>query len=165
MCIEWAGINYPCTISDSAACWMDGCLHWLGLPNEQAGDAWVLQRCSGLNRTGLAGPPQDEPQDNIAAEFSVTADAASQNRAKRDFGLWLCITYITNFRIFRGSCTQPHSPIRAKFGTQEYTHGLHLHDKFHSDWFTVSPFSSRQPHILVHCVVASSSGPELNMSA
>ena len=25
-------------------------------------------------------------QDNIAAEFSVAADAASQNRGKRDFG-------------------------------------------------------------------------------
>jgi len=46
----------------------------------------VRQRCAGLNRTGLAGPPQDGPQDNIAAEFSVAADAASQNRAKRDFG-------------------------------------------------------------------------------
>ena len=41
-----------------------------------------------LNRTGLAGPLQDGPQDNIAAEFSVAADAASQNRAKRDFGLY-----------------------------------------------------------------------------
>jgi len=31
--------------------------------------------------------PQDGPQDNIAAEFSVAADAASQNRSKRNFGL------------------------------------------------------------------------------
>jgi len=43
----------------------------------------VRQRCTGLNRTGLAGPLQD----NIAAEFSVAADASSQNRAKSDFGL------------------------------------------------------------------------------
>ena len=34
-------------------------------------------RCAGLNRTGLAGPPQDGPQDNITAEFSVAANAAS----------------------------------------------------------------------------------------
>ena len=61
-------------ISDS-----DCCLHWLGSPNEQAGAACVRQRCAGLNRTGLASPPQDGPQDNIAAEFSVAADAASQN--------------------------------------------------------------------------------------
>ena len=43
----------------------------------------MRQRCAGLNRTGLAGPPQD----NIAAEFSVAADAARQNRASRDYGL------------------------------------------------------------------------------
>jgi len=60
----------------------------------------VRQRCAGLYRTGLAGPPQDGPQNNIAAEFSVAADAAIQNRAKRDFGLY-CVktetTYIEHF--------------------------------------------------------------------
>jgi len=39
--------------------WTDGCLHWLGSPNKQAGAACVQQQCARLNRTGLAGPPQD----------------------------------------------------------------------------------------------------------
>jgi len=49
---------------------------------KQTGRRRVRQRCARLNRTGLAGPPQDGPQDNIAAKLSVAADAASQNRAK-----------------------------------------------------------------------------------
>jgi len=52
---------------------LDGRLFTLaGLAKRTAGAACVRQRCAGLNRTGLAGPPQD----NIAAEFSVAADAA-----------------------------------------------------------------------------------------
>ena len=57
---------------------LDGRLFTLaGLP-KRTGRCRMRQRCAGLNRTGLAGPLQDGPQDNIAAEFSVAADAASQ---------------------------------------------------------------------------------------
>jgi len=66
---------------------LDGRLFTLAGLAKRTGRRRVRQRCAGLNRTGLAGPPQDGPQDNIAAEFSVAADAASQNRGKRDFGL------------------------------------------------------------------------------
>jgi len=54
---------------------LDGWLFTLaGLAKRTAGAACVRQRCAGLSRIGLAGPPQD-----IAAEFSVAADAASQS--------------------------------------------------------------------------------------
>jgi len=73
---------------------LDGRLFTLaGLAKRTAGAACVRQRCAGLNRIGLAGPPQDGPQDNIAAEFSVAADTASQNRAKHDFGLCAIIAH------------------------------------------------------------------------
>ena len=51
---------------------------YIGWLAKRTGRRRVRQRCAGLNRTGLAGPPQDGPQDNIAAEFSVAADAESQ---------------------------------------------------------------------------------------
>jgi len=66
---------------------LDGRLFVLAGIAKRTGRRRVRQRCARLNQTGLAGPPQDGPQDNIAAEFSVAADAASQNRAKCDFGL------------------------------------------------------------------------------
>jgi len=30
--------------------------------------AGLTKRCAGLNRTGLAGPPQDGPQDNMDSQ-------------------------------------------------------------------------------------------------
>jgi len=59
---------------------LDGLLLTLAGLAERTGRRRVRQRCAGLNRTGLAGPPLDGLQDNIAAEFSVVANAASQNR-------------------------------------------------------------------------------------
>jgi len=45
----------------------DGRLFTLAGLTKRTGRRRVLQRCAGLNQTGLAGPPQDGPQDNIAA--------------------------------------------------------------------------------------------------
>ena len=49
---------------------LDGWLFTLAGLAKRTGRRRVRQRCAGLNRTGLAGPPQD----NIAAELSVAAD-------------------------------------------------------------------------------------------
>jgi len=56
---------------------LDGLLFTLAGLAKQTGWRRVRQWCARLNQTGLTGPPQDGPQDNIAAEFSVAADAAS----------------------------------------------------------------------------------------
>jgi len=60
---------------------LDGLLFTFAGLAKRTGRRRVRQQCARLNRTGLAGPPQDGPQDNIAAEFSVAADAASQNHS------------------------------------------------------------------------------------
>ena len=75
---------------------LDGLLFTLAGLAKRTGRRRMRQQCAGLNRTGLTGPPQDGPQDNIAAEFSVAADAASQNRAKRDFGLCLYLALFSD---------------------------------------------------------------------
>jgi len=74
---------------------LDGRLFTLAGLAKRTGRRRVRQRCVGLSRTGLASPLQDGLQDNIAAEFLVAADAASQNRAKHDFGLYLVISHLT----------------------------------------------------------------------
>jgi len=52
---------------------LDGRLFTLAGLAKRTGRRRVWQRCAGLSRTGLAGLPQDGPQDNIAVEFSVAA--------------------------------------------------------------------------------------------
>ena len=51
-----------------------------------------------------------------------------------------------NFDIFGGSCTDPLSPMRAKFGVLEQTQGLHLHAKFHQTQPTLKGRSAGQRH-------------------
>jgi len=46
-----------------------------------------------------------------------------------------------NFDIFRGSCTDPLSPMRAKFGVLSQTYGIRLRTKFRVDRFILSPTS------------------------
>jgi len=60
---------------------LDGVLFTLAGLAKRTGRRRVRAAAVRRTRTGLAGPPQDGPQDNIAAEFSVASDAASQNRA------------------------------------------------------------------------------------
>ena len=76
---------------------------------------------------------------------------------------------LTDFGIFGISHTHSPSQIMAKFGMEEYTHGLGLHAKFHLEWFIASSLRGKErqilPHYqLQHSVVAQPSSVETKLN-
>jgi len=53
--------------------------------------------------------------------------------------------FLANFDTLWGFCTDPLSPMRAKFDVLEQTQGVHLQAKFHLNVFIVSASGGHKP--------------------
>ena len=76
---------------------------------------------------------------HLATKFHLNVFIVSASKGQKP-------QFWTNFDIWGGSsCTDPLSPMRAKFGVLEQTQGLHLSTKFHLNMFIVSASCGQKP--------------------
>ena len=75
---------------------------------------------------------------HLAAKFHVNVFIVSASSDQK-------LQFWTNFDIFGGSCTDPLTPMRAKFGVLEQTQGLHLAAKCHLNVFIMSASNGQKP--------------------
>ena len=76
---------------------------------------------------------------HLPAKFHLNVFIVSASNGQRP-------QFWTNFDIFGGSCIDPLSPMRAKFGELEQTQGVHLQAKVHLNVFIVSASGGQKPH-------------------